>query len=350
MIANGNVSRSIGYVPHGLELERPFDRRRFPRYATMRGLDFEIVSGRNDHDIIVLSPRADVTRWVDAPEQHKIIVDMPDAFLDEGRGLRRSLRGIAKWLCSEVHRPVLNYHRAVERLLERADAVVCSTDEQAIGITRHCPNVHSILDLHGEFECRPPTIHALDSLDIVWEGLTATLPAVRAVLPALRAMSAQIDVRLHLVTDLVAPHYMNRFLERRTEEVVSDWGVDVRLHQWSVDTLSEVARGCDMAIVPVEMADPMALGKPENRMRIFWRLGVPVIASASPANVRAASLAGLEDRVLCTTSEDWQHTLEHLCARPDDRLDIAAAGQAVALTVYSEESLAQRWDRLFESL
>jgi hypothetical protein len=143
---------------------------------------------------------------------------------------------------------------------------------------------------------------------------------------------------------------MNRFLERRTEEVVSDWGVDVRLHQWSVDTLSEVARGCDMAIVPVEMADPMALGKPENRMRIFWRLGVPVIASASPANVRAASLAGLEDRVLCTTSEDWQHTLEHLCARPDDRLDIAAAGQAVALTVYSEESLAQRWDRLFESL
>ncbi len=127
MIANGNVSRSIGYVPHGLELERPFDRRRFPRYATMRGLDFEIVSGRNDHDIIVLSPRADVTRWVDAPEQHKSIVDMPDAFLDEGRGLRRSLRGIAKWLCSEVHRPVLNYHRAVERLLERVS--VCRDRE-----------------------------------------------------------------------------------------------------------------------------------------------------------------------------------------------------------------------------
>ncbi len=350
MIANGNVSRSIGYVPHGLELERPFDRRRFPRYATMRGLDFEIVSGRNDHDIIVLSPRADVTRWVDAPEQHKIIVDMPDAFLDEGRGLKRAVRGLAKWVSGETRHPVINYHKAVERLLERADAVVCSTDEQAARIARHCHNVHPILDLHGELECLSPTIRTSGQLDIVWEGLTATLPAVRSVLPALRAIAGRIDVRLHLVTDVVAPRYMNRFLVSRTEDVISDWGIEVRLHQWSIDTLTEVARGCDIAIVPVDLADPMALGKPENRMRIFWRLGLPVVASASPANVRAASMAGLGDRVLCSTADDWRRTLESLHARPEDRLAIATAGRETALTVYSEESLAQRWDSLFESL
>ncbi|HJO79497.1 MAG TPA: hypothetical protein QGI67_02770, partial [Acidimicrobiales bacterium] len=148
----------------------------------------------------------------------------------------------------------------------------------------------------------------------------------------------------------VAPRYMNRFLVSRTEDVVSDWGIEVRLHQWSIDTLTEVARGCDIAIVPVDLADPMALGKPENRMRIFWRLGLPVVASASPANVRAASLAGLEDRVLCTTTDDWRRTLEYLHHRPDDRLAIAQAGQAAALCAYSEESLVQRWDRLFESL
>ena len=98
------------------------------------------------------------------------------------------------------------------------------------------------------------------------------------------------------------------------------------------------------------MADPMAVRKPENRMRVFWRLGLPVVASASPSNVRAASLAGVADRVVCSTADDWERALEHLRTHPEDRLKIARAGQDVALTTYSEESLAQRWDRLFESL
>ena len=346
----GEGRRLLGYVPYGRNLERPADRRRFPQYAAIRNLPFEIVSGWEDSDVIVLSAAADMTEWVHAPSNRRIIVDLPDAFLDERRGLRRSFRGLAKWAAGEVRRPVLNYHRAVERLLERADAVVCSTEEQAARIARHCPNVHPILDLHVEFECLPPTRRTSDRLDIVWEGLTATLPAIQPMLPALRALASQIDVCLHLVTDLQSPRYMNRFFSRQTADLVSDWGVEVKLYQWSIDTLIKVASGCEIAIVPVDLTDPMAVGKPENRMRIFWRLGLPVVASASPANVRAASLAGLSDRVLCSTVEDWRRTLESLHARPEDRLAIAEAGQAAALTAYSEESLVRRWDRLFETL
>lgn len=350
MTATGRPSTLVGYVPHGLELQRPFDRRRFPRYASMRGMRFDVVSCWKNHEVIVLSPRADVTRWVEAPPDRKIVVDMPDALLDERVGVRRSLRGLAKWIAGDVCRPVLDYHRALERLLERADAVVCSTDEQAERITRHNANVHPILDLHGELGCVPPAIHVSDGLDIVWEGLTATLPAVRSVLPALRAVAGRVDVRLHLVTDVVAPRYMNRFFERRTEDLISDWGIDVRLYQWSLDALIEVSSSCDIAIVPVDLMDPMAVGKPENRMRVFWRLGLPVVASASPSNVRAASLAGLGDRVLCSTDANWEDALLDLHSDPGERLAIAEAGQAAALGLYSEESLAHRWDRLFESL
>jgi hypothetical protein len=79
-------------------------------------------------------------------------------------------------------------------------------------------------------------------------------------------------------------------------------------------------------------------------------LGLPAVASASPANARAASRSGFGDRVLCVTDEDWRHTLERLYERPDDRLEIAEAGQATALTAYSEESLLCRWDQIFETL
>ena len=350
MIMTSQPAPSIGYVPHGLDMERPMDRRRFPRYASMRKLAFDVVSGWDSHDIIVLSPRADVTRWADAPSNKLIVVDLPDAVLAERRGLKRSLRGLAKWVAGEAHRPVLDYHRAVERLLERADAVVCSTEEHAVKIAFCSKNVHPVTDLLGEIECLSPRLRKSHRLDIVWEGLTATLPALRSITPALRDLARDHEIRLHLVTDLLAPRHMNRFLPRRTEDLIAGWGIDIRLYQWSTDTLTEVANECDLAIVPVDLTNPMAVGKAENRMVIFWRLGLPVVASATPANVRASSLAGLGDRVLCSTAEDWRLTLERLHVGPEERLEIASAGQAVALSSYSEESLAQRWDRLFESL
>ena len=340
----------IGYVPHGPDLSRPMDRRRFPRYAARRGLEFEIVSGWDGRDIIVLSPSADVTKWANAPAGKSVVVDLPDAFLAERRGLKQSFRGLAKWVVGELGRPVLDYHRALERLLERADAIVCSTEEQALKIGRYNHNVHPIMDLNGEIGCQPPEVRTSDGLDILWQGLTATLPAIQQVLPALRSLAREREVRLHLVTDLLAPRYMNRFLSRPTKDLVADWGIDVRLYEWGIDTLTEIARCCDIGIVPVDLTDPMAVGKAENRMLIFWRLGLPVVASATPANERASSLAGLGDRVLCSTAEDWRLTLERLHVGPEERLEIVSAGQAVALSFYSEEALAQRWDRVFESL
>ncbi len=344
------ASQSIGYVPHGPNLDRPMDRRRFPRYAEMRNLSFDVVAGWEDHEVIVLTPAADVTHWVDASRARSIIVDFPDAYLDERKGAKRAVRGLAKWVAGESRRPVLSYLRAFERLLERADAVVCSTEEQAVNISAYTGNVHPILDLHGEFDFVPPTVRKSDRFEVVWEGLTATLPAVQQVLPALRSLARSQPLRLHLVTDLEAPKYMNRFVVRQTEKMVAGWGIDIQVHKWTVDTLNEVARSSDLAIVPVDLTDSLAVGKPENRMRIFWRLGLPVVVSKNPAHERAAELAGLGNLVLCSTAEDWEATLVQLSSRSDLRLEVALAGQAAARTSYSDESRAVRWDRVIDSV
>ena len=271
LTAGAQGGRLDGYVPYSHDLDRPADRRRFPRYAAIRNLSFDIVSNWEDHEVLVLSSAADITRWVDAPLDRQIVVDLPDAYLDERRGPRQSIRGLAKWFAGDLSRPVLNHRRAIERMLERANAVVCSTEEQAANIASYNGNVHPIVDLHGEFDFLPPKSGDSRQLDIVWEGLTTTLPAIRLVLPALRSLGERTKLRLHLVTDLQAPRFMNRFVVRRTDEMVKDWGVDIELHHWSIQTLTEVARRCDVAIVPVDLTDPFTRGKPENRMRIFWR-------------------------------------------------------------------------------
>lgn len=189
----------------------------------MRGLPFEVVDSWDNNEIVVLSTSADVTNWVRAPRGRKIVVDLPDAYLDERAGWKRAFRGLAKWVGGESRRPVFSYLRAIQRLLERADAVVCSTAEQAANIAAYNENVHPVVDLLGEFQPVPPAQRESSCLEVVWEGLPATLPAVRQVLPALHSIAKTQELRLHLVTDLKSPRYMNRFAVRRTAEMVKDW-------------------------------------------------------------------------------------------------------------------------------
>ncbi len=341
---------SVGYVPHGPAMDRPFDRRRFPRFARSRGLALDVVDRWSSHDCYILSPSADVTRWVDAPPNVRIVVDLPDAYLAEDFSIRRAVRGVAKWVGGESARPVASYRRALERLLQRADAVVCSTGDQAEAVSAFNDNVHPILDLHGEFPVVEPSGPRSDRLELVWEGLTATLPAVSAILPALRSMADRRSVCLHLVTDLEAPRYMNRFVVRRTADLVADWGVPIELHQWSVDCLVEVAGSADLAVVPVDLNAPFAAGKPENRMRIFWRLGLPVVASSSPAHRRAMTVAGLGDRWLCDGLDDWRTCFESVGKEPARLSEAARAGQQAAVGPYADSALEEKWLTVLRSI
>jgi hypothetical protein len=54
--------------------------------------------------------------------------------------------------------------------------------------------------------------------------------------------------------------------------------------------------------------------------------------------------------VVCSTIEEWEEALVELASSPDLRLELASAGQVAARSVYSDESLALRWDRVINSL
>jgi len=342
----------IGYVPLDPTMAPPGDRRRFPAHAADRGMDFRVVDGWEDLDVVVLSSEADLVRWRRAPDGVRIVLDLPDAFLDEGWGLRSAARGLAKWVAGPLSRPVPSHHRAMCRLIERADAVVCSTPEQARNLARHSDNVHVALDLHREIAPVAPVVEAArdDRFDLVWEGLYPTLVAIEPVLPAIRRLAADVEVVLHLVTDPVAHRFMNRYAAIDVTEVAARWGIRVEVHPWSPDGLVRVAALSDLAIVPVDRSDPYTLGKPENRMRIFWRLGLPVVVSESPAHRRACGVAGMPDDVLCVDAADWKRSLAHYAADPEARMAVARAGHAAALGAYGDESVLSAWDGVFRSL
>ncbi len=342
---------TIGYVPLHSSMRRPGDRRRFPAYAEDRRLSFSVVDDWVGLDVAVLSSEVDLVGWRRAPDDLVIVVDLPDAFLDERRNFRTRARGMAKWIAGPLSRPVVDHQRAMLRLIDRADAVVCSTPEQATNLRRFSPNVHVALDLHREIlPLAPVQRDGRGRLEVVWEGLFPTLAAVKPILSALRELSRSLPLVLHLVTDRRAPRFMNRFCSVDVRSFVSSWGIDVEIHDWSADVLREVAGRCDLAIVPVDRNDPYTLGKPENRMRIFWRLGLAVLGSDSPAHRRACGVAGVPGDVLCVSPDDWSRALERYGRDALARRRVAELGHRAALGPYGDQSVLLAWDGVFQSV
>lgn len=302
----------IGYVPYDDSLMRPGDRRRFVRYCRARDLSFEIADPSEKYDLVVLTELADISVWKDYPHG-KIVFDLIDAYLSIPRSnIRQALRGIA-FYANGRHRRLGDYLSQLQAMCSRAAAVVCSTGQQAELIGRYCNNVRIILDIHDMVATRTKTDYAATTkLRLVWEGLPSNLPQLRVLPPDIRER----------VTVITAP-------------------------DWNEKTLAQEIIKHDVAVIPIDLTDPFVTGKPENKLLLLWRMGMPVIASATPAYSRAMAHAACSV-FACETKSQWYRALQ-LMEREVWRRDAGVAGKMVA-DQYGTEQMLQRWDHLFQSL
>lgn len=341
----------VGHVPYSPDLAAPGDRRRFAYYAQHRGLSVELAEPGDPLDVVMLSTRADITTWRRVEESTKVVYEVIDSYFALPRWDARNLgRGLAKRLSGETTRLALDYRKAMERMCQRADAVVCSTREQREAILPMCPNVHVILDYHGQ----DVTSHKVDYRTdgppkLVWEGLPYTLGAFSTIAPLLRQLRRERGAELRLVTDLAFKQYAGTFRRRKTQEVADRLFDAYELHQWTPETLLEIAIESDVAVIPADLSDPFWAGKPENKLLLLWRMGLPVVTAATPAYARAMSAVGTP-WLACRTEPEWRDALEGLIADEAARRQAGSLGRAFVEAHFAEERLISAWDTLFESL
>ena len=341
----------FAYAPYGPSLSLPGDRRRFAFYASARGIDFVIANPRERYDCVVLSARADIVRWARAPRDVKLVYDLIDSYLAiSDRSVKSLLRGVAKFVSGEISRPTLRYRRAIEAMCARADAVVCSTDEQRQRILALCPNVHVILDAQDHLVRRRKSDYgaAGKRLSLVWEGLPENIAGFAVMRAALEQLSRDHQLTVHLVTDAEFHRYARHFGRRRTSEFARDFLPRFELHEWSEQTLAEVACAADIAVIPLDVRDALAAGKPENKLLLLWRMGLPVVTSRTPAYARAMAGAGLD--LTCGDSDEWLRTLRHLAASPGYRATAGVAGREYTALHHSDNHVVQAWDAVLASI
>lgn len=340
----------IGYVPYGATFSAPADRRRFVGYARARKLPFEVASPDERYDLVVLCEQADITAWARYP-QGKIVYDLISSFLAIPRSsLRQQLRGTVNYLLGRSRHYEPDQWAAIQGMCRRADAVVCTTEEQRQDILPYSSSVHVILDLQGSVVKEVKRDYCCGAeANLVWEGLPSNIPQLRQVRDVLLEVARRRPVVLNLVTDPDQPRFLSRFGRIRSEDLAHRVFDNVRLHPWEEETCARIICGCDLGIIPINLGDPLVAGKPENKLLLLWRLGMPVVCSATPAYRRAMRGAGLEE-FACGSDDEWVAAIERLLRDEELRREAGRLGREYAEREFGEARILERWDALFASL
>ena len=343
-------SLRIGYSAYSADQSKPGDRRRFPHYAKCRGISIELADPAETYDMVVLSARSDLTHWADSPDSTRIVYDLIDSYLAIPESdFKARLRGLSKYAIGELSQPAWSYRRTIEKMARRADAVVCSTLEQKQMLEEFCPNVHVILDFHTELAGpRKDHYESSQPFRLVWEGLPKNLHGFRDITEVLERVSREHPLALHLVTDLHYFEFLDQLWKRSSRRLASRILESSKIHTWNPKTLVSVATSSDLAVIPLDLNDPFAAGKPENKLFLFWRLGVPALVSATPAHRRAMDAAGLDMAV--AHPEEWEARLRLLITQESTRRRAGRLGAGYAEGEAGEAPLIEKWDAVVKSL
>jgi glycosyltransferase involved in cell wall biosynthesis len=339
----------IGYVPVDPSLKQPADYRRFSGYAKLRGLEFEEARWGETYDLVVLSCQADISLWKDY-KHGKIVYDLIDSYLSiPYSNIKGLFRGIAKFAARQNRNLRVNYWAALRDMCRKADVVVCTTEMQRSSILPYCENVHIILDLHTEVVTTIKQHYTSEgAFKLVWEGLPTNIHQLEMIHDVLKKISMKYPIELHVVTDLEGRMFLGRYGRMNSMDVVQRIFKEAKVHAWDKETFSTIITECDAAIIPINLSDNLLAGKPENKLLLLWRLGMPVVASATTAYTRAMNDAGIS--LICKDNNDWVDKLERIIVDQELRCTAGRRGYKYASEHFGERQIVERWDRAFHSI
>jgi hypothetical protein len=344
----------IGYWPLSENLKSPGDRRRLIFWAKSRGHSI-VTDLKQTVDVIVASENSDFNSAFFSQRKVPVVFDLVDAYLSPLNSFDDFARGIAKRFSHQISGGIKPFSHHVRDFCLNANAVICSSIEQEEEIIRYNPNTHVILDSHDEIPFIDPAKRRISEYSkrrILWEGQPATIEGVNTISPALIELSKTTNFDIDFVTDQKCFRFLNKYIEKDTIELIEkslECMIDrVRIIPWTLQNLVESAEASEIAIIPLNLSIPMQSLKPENRLLIMWRLGLPCLTSPSPAYIRVSREAGVSS--VSNNLTEWFENLNRLLGDPDFALNEILAGQNYLRENHNESILLSKWDLAFESV
>ena len=348
------MNKSVGYVPISRDLSHPADRRRLVFWAKARGKSIE-VRDLNSCDTIVFSENSNFREIKKFRSKLKIL-DLVDAYLTPEGYFQDLTRGFLKHTIGNQSGLVKPFSWDVQAACKSVDAIICSSIEQAQVIRKYNSEVHVILDSHDEFADLPFNQDRLNlssdhTYRLFWEGQAATLGNLKEVDKALLKILQKKVLTIDLVTDSEYFLMMNQFFRKPISNAIENLEPRVKqmvtFHKWSTDEVKNLAQKSNLALLPVKKKSEFQRLKPENRIHIMWRLGLPCLTSAIPSYVRVSE--SVKQNFTCETTIEWEKKLNDFMAEPDLGREQVEAGKRYLSSFHSTNQLLAKWDRVLDN-
>ncbi len=344
----------IGYWPLVKKFDSAGDRRRLVFWAQARGHTL-VTDLSQKVDAIVASENADFNSPFFLNDGIPLVFDLVDAYLSPLNPIDDLARGVAKKLSGQISGLVKPFSHHVRDFCKNATLVVCSSSEQEAVINRYNSQTRVILDSHDEIpfiDVAQKEVNVSNVNRILWEGQPATIGGVLQLAPVLTTLSKTHNLRFNFVTDQNYFKIMNKYIEVDTLRILQrelhEISNLVTVIPWNPVNLVSFAKKSALSIIPIDLSVPMQLLKPENRLLIMWRLGLPCLTSGSPAYQRVATKAGVS--AVCKTSDEWFLKTSQILEDSKYAKDEILKGQDYLRENHTREILLQKWDSVFESV
>ena len=349
--------RDVTYFPYSQDLSHPGDRRRLKVWSDFFQNSINLGNPKKS-DLLVLSGASALGKWV---KNHPgpTVIDLVDGYIsydvplfeDVARNTLRSILGKSSLNSFRYSNEVIN-------AICRASAVVVASPEQAAHVRPFNENVHCILDDHSELKSNVSSKRnsADRKFTVIWEGLGHTLKHLSQIAESLERFFYKEDVRLIVLTSPYFYRWANKFgrieVPKLLEKSFNRNSNSVEFLAWSVENLKSAARISDLAILPIDLTDPFAVSKPENKLLSFWTLGLPTLCSAIPSYKRVLSAIGQDDFLV--DYEDWFDALVRIKRQiqysKEQTITKLENQQNYLYEFHSREIIAEKWDRVLTPL
>jgi hypothetical protein len=342
----------IGYAGYSRDFQAPGDRRRLAAYARMKNVRIEPADLNREYDLAYVTYSSDLPGWVARKRREgdrlKLVFELVDAYFTETGIVRRLLKGGGRFALGTDSRYSPDLRRTLIAACEAADAVICSAEEQRETIRRYNSNVFLSFDYFRDELGAPKADYGRSGkLKIVWEGQSTTLPNLQVIREPLNDLRDQIE--LHLVTDPIIYRYFGRFSGYPAMDALRGIECDKHFHRWDRSSFSDRITACDLAVIPIERANALWWGKPENKLVLLWQLGMPVLTTATPVYRRVMEAAGID--MSCASPREWGEKLGQIIrSHPAELAEISGRCRRFADQSYSQEEFVRRFDAAFASI
>ena len=247
---------------------------------------------------------------------------------------------------------MFSYKRLLRDLVQYSDAVVVSSLEQKKVVKELNQNVHLLFDVFEELQ-PIKTSNESSSIDLIWEGLSSgnsqSFLLCKQICQELKKIT-QKKINIRFVTDLTYHRLAGKYFSLATKELLrkifSDTDINFEIYEWSPENLSHVCSISDVSIIPLP-DDAIKMRKPENKLILFMKMGIPCLTSDTNSYRRVAEDSKIQ--IICESPEHFAHRILELIKLENKKQYIKNADDYLS-KFRNTEILEANWDNLFKSL